>query len=221
MNNPSLKVLKGLRAAFVGFRWLFILCVLGVVYQMIVGPASLTATIGLAPDSTTVVRNTSAPEALLHLGGLKADVKVPVGTAADAQLKTVARLATLPWMGAAAFAGLVLCEIVQRMIKNLETGELFSDRNVKLLRVFAIVLVASAVIVRVLEGAGNYLFGEYAAAHLTVTGARVLASAEHTAIGEFQLSLGNADVLVALLLLLILLAFKQGAALKQDSELTI
>jgi hypothetical protein len=221
MGNKSQKILKGIRGAFIGFRWLFTLSLIGIVYQFVAGPATLIGTVQLAPDTTTFLKNSGAPDASLHVDGLKADVKVPVGPAADAELKTVARLATLPWMLVAAGAGLVLCEIAQRLLRNLETGEMFSDRNVKLLRIFAMVLIVATVLVRVLEGWGNHVFGQYAAAHLAVAGARPLAVADHVAIAEMQLDLSNADLLVALLLVLIVWAFKEGAALKHDSELTI
>jgi len=221
MNSRLPKFLNVLRVAFLSFRWLFVLGLFGVLYQLVVGPKSLTATVGLGPEAIASVPNPAEPVNSLHATGLKADVKIPLGPTADSELKKVARIATLPWMFAAASAGLVLCEIAQRLMGNLMTGEMFSDRNVRLLRGFAIVLVVGTVLIRLLEQWGRHEFGQYAAAHFAVAGAHVVAAAENIAIGEFQLNLGNADLLVGLMLLLVLWAFKEGAALKRDSELTI
>lgn len=221
MNNNSPKILKGIRAAFLGFRWLFGLCLVGILIQLINVPASITATIGLAPDPAALVRAIGVQGGPVHLDALKADVTIPVGKTADAELKTLARLATLPGMFVAACAGLVLCEIVQRLVRNLSIGELFSDGNLKLLRGFAIVLVAATVVERLLVSWSNYAFGKYAAAHLMFAGARVLAAADHVGVPALQLNLGSPDLLIGLLLLLMVWAFKEGAALKRDSELTV
>jgi hypothetical protein len=221
MKNNAPTILKGIRAAFLGFRWLFVLCLIGILIQFVKGPSSVTATVGLAVDSSSTIHNTEALAAPIQLDALKADVKITVNDTATAELKTLARLATLPSMLIAACAGLVLCEIGQRLIKNLETGELFSNRNLGLLRGFAIVLIAGTVIQRLLVGWGNQAFGQYAAAHLTFAGGRVLAVADHVGVAELRLNLGGVDLLVGLLLLLIVWAFKEGAALKRESDLTV
>ena len=215
------QILKGIRAAFLGFRWLFVLGLVGIIIQLVKGPASITATVGFAPDPSALVQNTDAQAAPVYLETLKADVKIPVNPSADSELKALSRLAILPGMFVAACAGLVLCEIVQRLLKNLEAGELFSDDNLKLLRNFAIVLVAGTVFERLLVSWSNHAFGQYAAAHLTFAGARVLAVADHVGIAELRLNLGSADLFIALLLLLLVWAFKEGAALKRESDLTV
>jgi hypothetical protein len=221
MSTHSPKILKGIRAAFIGFRWLFVLSLIGIVYQFVAGPASITATVGLAPESTSLAQNVSAPADRLHIDGLKAEVTVPVGPNADAELKSLSRSATLPWMLVAAAAGLALCELAQRLAENLATGELFSERNRKLLKIFSFVLVGATVVARLLAEWGNHAFGKYAASHLTVAGGRVLATADHVGIAELRLNLGNPDLLIALLLLVVVWAFSEGAALRRDSDLTI
>ncbi len=221
MSTHSSKILAGIRAAFLGFRWLFILGLAGIAIQFFVVPDSITATVSLeSPDATSVDRSGPA-EPVVRVHALKADMELPVGPSADPELKTLARTATLPGMFAAAVAGLVLCEIVQRLVRNLKTGELFSARNWRLLRGFAVILVGSTVLVRVLAAWGNAMFARYAAAHLTVAGAHVVGTADHVSLASLQLNLGNADLVVLLLLLLVIWAFREGAELKRESELTI
>ncbi|HVZ63631.1 MAG TPA: DUF2975 domain-containing protein [Lacunisphaera sp.] len=219
-SNPP-KILKAIRAFFLGFRWLFVISLLVLAYKLVVGPMGVTATVGVAPQAFPPAVNSAAPGAPLQFGGLKAAVVLPVGNAADPELKSVARIATIPWMAVAALAGLVLCEIVQRLVRNLEAGEMFSEANRKLLRNFAFVLVGATLLDRIAIGWGNHVFGHYAASHLTVGGARVLPLVDSVAITEFQLNFGNHELLVVLLLLLIVWAFKEGAAIKRDTDLTI
>lgn len=221
MNSNPPKILKGIRAVFLGFRWLFIISLLVLAYKLVVGPMGVTATVGVAPSAFPHAVDSSAPDAPLQFAGLKAVLVLPVGDAANPELKSAARIATIPWMFVAALAGVVLCEIVQRLIRNLEAGEMFSDANRKLLRNFAWVLVGATLLERIAVGWGNHVFGDYAVSHLAVGGARVLAAVDNVAITEFQLNFGNGDLLIALLLLLIVWAFKEGAAIKRDSDLTI
>lgn len=219
-SNPP-KILKAIRAFFLGFRWLFVISLLVLAYKLVVGPMGVTATVGIAPQAYPPAVNSAAPDAPLQFGGLKAALVLPVGDGADPELKSVARIATIPWMFVAAFGGLVLSEMAQRLVRNLEAGEMFSDANRKLLRNFAFVLVGATVLERIAVGWGNHVFGHYAASHLTVGGARVLAAVEPVGITEFQLNFGNGDLLVVLLLLLVVWAFKEGADIKRDTDLTI
>lgn len=221
MNSNPPKILKGIRAVILGFRWLFVISLLVLTYKLVVGPMGVTATVGVAPRAFPQAVNSAAPDAPLQFAGLKAVLVLPVGDSADPELKAAARIATIPWMFVAASAGLILCEIVQRLIRNLEAGEMFSDGNRKLLRNFGYVLVGATVLERVAAGWGNRVFGQYALSHLTVGGTRVLAAVENVGITEFQLNFGNGDLLVVLLLLLVVWAFKEGAAIKRDTDLTI
>lgn len=221
MNSNPPKILKGIRAVILGFRWLFILSLLVLAYKLIVGPMGVTATVGVAPSAFPTAVNSATLGAPLQFAGMKAILVLPVGDAADSDLRTAARVATIPWMFVAAFAGVVLCEIVQRLIRNLEAGEMFSEANRKLLRNFAYVLVGGTLLERIIEACGNFVFGRYAASHLTVGGAPVLGRVDNVAITEFQLSFGNHELLVILLLLLVVWAFKEGAAIKRDTDLTI
>ena len=218
MNNPP-KIIKGIRAAFVGFRWLFLVSIVAVIIQFVVGPKTLTATLGLAPE-TPALAGLQTGDSAVHVDGLKADVTLAVGD--NGELRRVAFVSVLPGMLIIACAGLVLCEMVQRLARNLETGELFSDRNLNFLRGIGLVLVISAVLENLVTSVGRHVFGQYAAAHLSVPGAKILPIVDHLGIKELSIQTGGWAVFVlGLLFLLLIQACREGLKLKQETDLTV
>jgi hypothetical protein len=217
MKNPP-KIIKGIRAAFMGFRWLFAFVFIATIVAWIRGPQTVVATVSVTPELATITRasDNSAP---VHVREFKADVRIPVGN--DSELRRVARLAVFPPMLIMCIAGFFLCEVTQRLIGNFTRRELFSTANAGLLRAFAVGLVVSTIVVRMASGWANSSFGAYAAAHLAVAGGRVLPVADHIGVAELNLDLGNADILVFLLLLLVVWAIKEGLAIKQENDLTV
>lgn len=220
MKINSSKTLAGLNAAAIGFRWLFVIAFFATLVKVVLGPTSLKATVSLdgVPAQLAVAHVAAAP---VHVSGIKADIELPVAQSGDSDLVHIARLTTGPTLLLACIAGIVLCSLSQALIVNLSAGQLFSTANIRLLKTFTAVLIASTVLVRIAIGWSNQAFGSWAAAHLTVGGSHLQRFAENVTIGELGLNLGNADIIVVLLLLLLVWAFKEGASLKQEHDLTV
>ena len=217
------KFLKGIRAAFVGFSVLFALSIFGLLVQLVVIPDNLTARVGVTTVSGASAPAPTAPAAGdARVEGLRADVVVPLGKQGPAELKRITRLAIIPSLLVIAISGLVLCQLVQRLFGNLESGELFAAQNLRLLRTIGIVLVVATVLERIVGDLGRHFFGEYAASHVTVAGAKILPIVDRLGISGVALEVGRVDFAVAGLLLLVMVrAFQEGLALKRESELTV
>lgn len=201
-----------------GLRWLFLIGFVLTVAKPFMGPSTLKATV-LVDAPTTSVEKTSAGQ--VHVTGRKADIELSVPQSGDETLRHVVQVSVFPPMLVGCVLGFVLCTLAQKLVRNLAKGQLFSPENAVSLRWFTIVLIAGTIALRMITAWSNHVFAKYAAANLTVAGAHVLPFAENVHIQELQLALGNADVIVVVLLLLILWALKEGASLKQDAELTV
>jgi len=200
------------------FRWLFVIGFALTVAKPFMGPSTLKATV-LVESPTVNAEKTSSGE--VHVTGRKADIELSVPQSGDKTLRRVVQVSAFSPMLVGCVLGFVLCTLAQKLVRNLAKGQLFSPENTVSLRWFTIVLIVGTIILRLTTAWSNHVFGKYAAANLTVAGAHVLPFAENVHIQELQLALGNADVIVVVLLLLILWALKEGPSLKQEAELTV
>jgi hypothetical protein len=114
------------------------------------------------------------------------------------------------------------------LFKNLEIREVFSDRNLVLVRRLGLTLVTYAVVALAVDTWKGWRIGGYAAEHFTFEGVKAFTPAGH--IGGFS---GLFDVLVhyghfdrslfltGLGVLVLAEVFRQGLALKHDADLTV
>lgn len=214
------KFLKAIGAAFAGFRWLFALLAVVAAVKLVLGPKAISGTLTLAhPPQSLAIQ--APPGADASIERLNVRVNVPVTSRSDSSLKAVARLGILPTILVFAIAGLGVCELARRLTRNFVAGELFSPRNARLLQSLAIVLVAGTVVTRLLTDWTNHLFARYAMTHLVLAGSAPLRTAENVSMPELTVDPGNADLIVLALFVLVVVAFRQGLALKQENDLTI
>jgi len=218
MKNTAPKFLNGIRAAVAAFRWLFLIALVLTIVKPYLGPSTLTATVLL---EKTPAGNDSTTDARLHVSSTRADIALTVSDHGDEQLRQVAREAVFPPMLVACAVGFLLCGLAEKILRNLAKGQLFNRQNIACLRWFTGILIAGTILFRITTAWSNQVFGTYAAAHLTIAGARVLPFAENVRIEELRIAFANADTMVVVLLLLIVWAFKEGASLKQEVDLTV
>jgi len=133
----------------------------------------------------------------------------------DPQLLTRVRWTTMPILVIALVSWFLLLGFLRKLCANIETGEMFSDNNLRLVRNIGLLLVISELVGDAMLLLSHHLLGSYLAQHATVTG--IEANLESEVISQ----LGISDLITGLLVLLIAEAFRQGLALKKESELIV
>jgi hypothetical protein len=133
----------------------------------------------------------------------------------DPQLLTRVRWTTMPLLVIVLGSWFLLLGFLRRLCANIETGEMFSDNNLRLVRNIGLLLVISELVGDAMLLLSHHLLGSYLAQHATITG--IDANLQSEVISQ----LGISGIVTGLLVLLIAEAFRQGLALKKESELTV
>lgn len=109
----------------------------------------------------------------------------------------------------------LLFGFLRHLCANLESGEIFTDANLRLVRNIGRLLVVGALVGTALQLAHYHFINGYLIQHATITGLN--ASLDSGFPGQLHFSY----FITGLLVLLIAEAFRQGLALKKESELTV
>ena len=122
--------------------------------------------------------------------------------------------------------GWLVCGALRRLCGNLNRGEVFSENNLRLIRRVGIIMIGYAVFGSLLTVWSAHVIDGYLDHRVTVTGIKMAA--------QFPAGLGALHfspkpgfsqefdcLIIGSVVLLIAQAFRQGLALKTESELTV
>jgi hypothetical protein len=111
----------------------------------------------------------------------------------------------------------VLFDLLRRLFRNVERGDSFTEKNIRLVQIVGAALMAFSLASGALDTWASLEVARYFVEHVTIPGG-TLHVAE--AGSQFGLTLDSA-FFAGLLVLALAEVFRQGLALKADSELTI
>jgi hypothetical protein len=141
---------------------------------------------------------------------------VPLKDGADGVLTMVKRK-ILPLGLADCIFFAVLFDLLRRLFRNVERGDSFTERNIRLVQIVGVALMAFSLASGALDAWASREVARYFVEHVTIPGGRLHVA---EAAGQFGLTLDTA-FFAGLLVLALAEVFRQGLALKKDSELTI
>lgn len=137
---------------------------------------------------------------------------------------------TLPLIMAYAGFIAVLFDLLRRLFRNVEQGESFTERSVRLVHKIGMTILVFTLLSVAATAWHNHAITAYLEQHATVQGIKMafttpsgLYHITHSA-DNFEFHFGGAGILGVLTGLLVLSlgeVFRQGLALKEDSDLTI
>ncbi len=223
-------LLRGLTVVLAAF-WLLVLIV-GAWSQSRLGEGTkLMLTLGEAAVQTvpaTVAKPSpsSKPDALV-LTGLRGQLQVNL-LSREADLVSAARWSVFPAM----LAGLVFSWLVFGALRdicaNLERGDVFTERNLRLIRNIGVTLIGYCFVDGAMGLWASHVMGGYLSAHASLTSlGEVLhfpaqVGALHFTLPPWSLGYaGTGGLITGCLVLVVSEAFRQGLALKTESDLTV
>ena len=185
-----------------------------------VGEASLRTD----PGAVTLSADKARPGALL-LAGLRGALQVDLLTD-DAVLRSALRWMVYPAIAAFVTFAWLLFGSLRTLCANIERREVFSENNLRLVRNIGWLLVGYSLTVIAVNLLAAHAMGDYLQHHVALTGLK--------AGGQFPAGLGAArlsfaatpfpteiGLLMGGMMLMLCEAFRQGLALKTESELTV
>lgn len=135
---------------------------------------------------------------------------------------TVNRQALIPSIALRYLLWFVVSDLLWRLCRNVERGEVFSDRNLKLLRWLGAAIMVTGILHSLVQTWADRRLGQFVLENMTFEGLKVLSLA-----GSFWNAVLNAlfltlnSIVTGLLIFVVSEVFRQGLALKQESELTV
>jgi hypothetical protein len=176
----------------------------------------------LAPDLKTLglgvtLDGASTPDLVVQ--GIRGEVTMNLLTR-DPGFRTVALTTIIP----AFLIGLTLVWLILGRLRdlcaNVERGEIFSEKNLLLVRGLGVLLVISSLSEGAVQVWGRFMLGDYLRTHASLTGVASLPRLSYTwpvnYPGDFTQGL-----VTGLLVLALSEAFRQGLALKAENDLTV
>lgn len=181
-------------------------------------------TLPAAPDAVMLASTRAGPGALA-LGALRGTLHADL-CSPDAALASALRWAVGPAMlVAAGFAWLVFGAL-RELCGRIEQGEVFSERNLRLVRRLGLALIVYTFAGWAAELWASHLLGAYFHQHVVLTGLRT-----NLPFGRGLLSLGltlppgflagQGGLVTGCLVLVVSEAFRQGLGLKTENDLTV
>jgi hypothetical protein len=129
-------------------------------------------------------------------------------------------LSLLPMMVGLGF-GLLVCQWMWRLCRNVEKGEIFSANNLKLVRWLGILLVIEPLVLGVLAIWNAHLLADYARENISVGGLETTMPMAKLFAGSGSTGFDVGSIVIGLLVLCLAEVFRQGLLLKQEAELTV
>jgi hypothetical protein len=186
------------------------------------GEVSLAA----APNAVALVSDTAKPGSL-ELSDLRGKVKVDL-CSSDSALVSAIYWSAIPAMAVATAFLVALFGSLRGVCANIERGEVFSERNLLLVRRVGWIFVANSVAGFAAAIWAAYEVGGYLNRHVALTGigtgplhpGGAGAASVEMASGTIPFS-GPGGLLIGLLVLTLGEAFRKGLALKTENDLTV
>lgn len=181
-------------------------------------------TLDTAPDAVEL-NSSSAKAGTLSLSHLHGTLGANF-LSQDPALVSALRWAIIPSMIALLGYGWFVCGALRKLCSNLHRGEVFSENNLRLVRRVGIIMIGYSLIGGLLTVWSNHAMGGYLGQRVAVTGLKMAAQFPG-GLGALRFNLQpgflqETDCLIIGCVVLVLAqAFRQGLALKTESELTV
>jgi hypothetical protein len=219
------------RVAFAALAVLAALCAIGVVVALLVAP-EMPADARFGPAHGTFLGQPASlavhpagedrAEPLLELRAFGGNVAVTVDRPAGAV--RLFNAYGLPVLLVYAVFFTALFELLRRLFRNVGRGESFSPQSVRLVQVVGGLLIAFAFVTSIAESWLAYAMYDYLVQYtqFAISGTPVqLPPADRPPLLGYESPFGSPEFLAGLLVLALAEVFRQGLALRRDSELTI
>jgi hypothetical protein len=183
--------------------------------------------IGLMPDSGTLtVQIDNSKSDVIQITDLQGTIALKkAGKASD--LYALTKNFTIPLaLGFCGFYAIIL-ELLRRLFRNVERGEIFTERNVHLVHWIGIIIIVFTLLSAVMTCWHDRVIAHYLEQHAAVQDVKVKITVPHTDsginlhAGHYAININLEGILSGLLVLALGEVFRQGLALKQENELTI
>lgn len=135
-------------------------------------------------------------------------------TKEDPELRSVIR-SGFPSQLSLAGIGIVVCDLLRRLCRNVERGEVFCAANLKLMRTLGAVMMASSILFTISVGWRDYQVATYVSRHTNLQPQSPFAP--HALLTHLDFG----SLLIGLVVLVLTEVFRQGLALKRESDLTV
>ncbi len=141
----------------------------------------------------------------------------------DAALRAVLLQSVVPYLLVMIVTAYVLCTALRKLCGNWETGDMFNEENLKLVRRIGLTLIVSSLIKAVLAIWNAAVVGVFLSTQVTIGGGlKPLEFAGRTAFdppaGVLSIPAG---LVIGCLVLMLAAAFRQGLTLKAENDLTV
>lgn len=220
--------LRGVTAFFAAF-WLLDLTFGAWIQTRFTDQPKLMVTLGevslhASPQALALTTPTGKP-ASVALNGLRGQLQLDL-LSRDADLVSAARWSLFPAMAAGLIFSWLLFGALRQICANIEHGEVFSEKNLRLVRSIGVILIAYSFVHGAIALWASRVMGGYLSGHVALTG---LAEAIRfpAGVGALDFTLSPAvfplagGLITGCLVLVISEAFRQGLALKTESDLTV
>ena len=219
---------RGLTLLLAAF-WLLTLMFGSWIQARFAGEPKLLVTLGevslqAAPGALALTSPTAPPGSVV-LGGLRGQLRLDLFSH-DAAMVAAARWAILPAMLAGVVFAWMLFGALRHICANIERGEVFSEKNLRLVRSIGVLLIAYTLVGGVIAVWTSQVMGGYLSGHVALTGLGealrlpAQAGALHFTLPPGSFSYAGGFV-TGCLVLVISEAFRQGLVLKTESDLTV
>ena len=211
------------------FFWLLALTFGTWIQARFVDEPKLMVTLGeislqAAPGALALTSRTAPPGSVV-LDGLRGKLQLNV-LSRDPALVSAARWSIIPAMLAGLVFSWMLFGALRHICANIERGEVFSEKNLRLVRSIGVLLIAYTLVGGVIAVWASQVMGGYLSGHVALTGLGEAlrfpagAGALHFTLPPRSFSYAGGFV-TGCLVLVISEAFRQGLVLKTESDLTV
>lgn len=212
----TLRILTVVLAAF----WLLTLTLNSWIQRQFTDEPKLMVSMGqvllqVDPDAMRL-ESDSAKSGSLQFGSLRGNLLVDLSSK-DPELVSALRWTVLPALAVFIVFAWVLFSSLRQVCANIEKGEIFSERNLRLVRGIGMALIAYSLAGGAVRLWGAHVMGDYFGQHVMLVG---IAGTAHFGISP-ELFSAPGGLVTGLLVLVVSEAFRQGLALKTENELTV
>lgn len=221
MKRPRFSLVRNLRRLF-GFVRIFYVIVLFISPLSLVlpMPGYATADVRFEPSGVKISQDAHPATAEFRLSSLSGTVHASEGRAGNADFERFNRQTLFPSLFFTYLLWLAVSDLLWRLSRNVERGEVFVDANLKLLRWLGLAVMVSSPLLWIARGWEKLRLQEFVLEHVRFEGLHLAAS--DTGMTTLLLySPFNMSVLTGLLIFVVAEVFRQGLALKQEADLTV
>ena len=178
------------------------------------------------PGAIGLKADTAKPDAL-GLVDLRGSLQMDL-CSEDRTLVSALRWSTLPSIAVLVAFGWLFFGSLRELCANIERRNVFSEENLRLVRGIGWIMIGNSLVGMAVGFWSQHVMNAYLSQHVVLTGIKTGlalpggAGTTQFIIGSGQLPFtGQSDLVIGCVVLMLSEAFKQGLALKTESELTV